>query len=174
MASRRMPASATPLSSAWRSSSWVACGSSPVAAGVMPVLTDWSSPHKPGALMATPRTPLRIAFLCYRGNPHSGGQGVYTRYLTRELVALGHDVTVFAGQPWPELDDGVQFVPVPSLNLYRRRFPFWWPWPWQLKTRIDWLEWGLASTGQFPEAHTFSHRVTRVLRRRRGDFDIVH
>jgi len=32
----------------------------------------------------------RVAFLVYRGNPTCGGQGVYTRHLTRELVALGH------------------------------------------------------------------------------------
>ena len=117
---------------------------------------------------------LRVAFLCYRGNPHSGGQGVYTRHVTRELVALGHEVTVFAGQPWPELDPSVTFVPVPSLDLYRRPFPLWWPWPSQLKTRIDWLEWALASTGQFPEAHTFSYRLARELRRRTGEFDVIH
>ncbi len=117
---------------------------------------------------------LRIAFLCYRGNPHSGGQGVYTRHLCRELVALGHEVTVFAGQPWPHLDDGVEFVPVPSLNLYRRRFPFWIPWPWELKTVTDWKEWGLATSGQFPEAHTFSERFARMMRGRQGDFDVIH
>ena len=32
---------------------------------------------------------LRIAWLVYRGNPHCGGQGVYTRYLARELTELG-------------------------------------------------------------------------------------
>ena len=118
---------------------------------------------------------LRIAWLCYRGNPHSGGQGVYTRHVTRELVALGHEVTVFAGQPWPVLDDGVGFVRVPSLDLYRRRFPFWWPWPWQLRTRWDWLEWGKSMTGQFPEAHTFSYRVAdELLGDRRADFDLIH
>lgn len=118
---------------------------------------------------------LRIAFLCYRGNPHSGGQGVYTRYVTRELAALGHEVTVFAGQPWPELDPGVGFVPVPSLHLYRRRFPFWWPWPWQLRTRWDWVEWGRSMTGQFPEAHTFSYRTADLLLGRyRNDFDLIH
>ncbi len=67
---------------------------------------------------------LRVALLVYRGNPHSGGQGVYTRYLSRELVALGHSVTVFAGQPWPQLDPGVGWVPVPILDLYRVPDPF--------------------------------------------------
>ena len=45
---------------------------------------------------------LRIAWLAYRGNPLSGGQGVYTRYVTKELVDMGHQVTVFGGQPYPE------------------------------------------------------------------------
>jgi len=117
---------------------------------------------------------LRVAFLCYRGNPYSGGQGVYTRHLTRELQALGHEVTVFAGQPWPVLDGGVTLEKVPSLDLYRRPWPLWWPYPWQLRTSIDWLEWGLSMTGQFPEARTFSRRTARRLRARRGEFDLIH
>src|SRR5688500_10322725 len=117
---------------------------------------------------------LRVAFLCYRGNPYSGGQGVYTRHLTRELRALGHEVTVFAGQPWPVLDEGVALEEVPSLDLYRRPWPLWWPYPWQLRTSIDWLEWGLSMTGQFPEARTFSRRSHRRLRDRRHEFDLIH
>ena len=62
----------------------------------------------PAPLPAAPPRPggLRVAFLIYRGNPRCGGQGVYTRHLTRELVALGHSVEVFSGPPWPELDAG--------------------------------------------------------------------
>ena len=56
---------------------------------------------------------LRIAWLVYRGNPHCGGQGVYTRYLARELTDLGHRVTVFSGQPYPELDPGVALLTKP-------------------------------------------------------------
>ena len=43
---------------------------------------------------------LRIALLTYRGNPHSGGQGVYVRYLSKALADLGHEVEVFSGQPY--------------------------------------------------------------------------
>ena len=39
-----------------------------------------------------PDGPLRIAYLTYRGKPHVGGQGVYTRHLTKALVDLGHHV----------------------------------------------------------------------------------
>ena len=46
-----------------------------------------------------PNGPLRIAYLTYRGKPHVGGQGVYTRHLTKALVDLGHSVEVFGGQP---------------------------------------------------------------------------
>ena len=83
-------------------------------------------PPVPERIPPRPPAPggLRIAFLVYRGNPRCGGQGVYTRHLTRELVALGHSVEVFAGQPWPEVDEGVGFTPVPSLDLYREPDPF--------------------------------------------------
>ena len=43
--------------------------------------------------------PLRIAYLAYRGKPHVGGQGVYTRHLTKALVDLGHHVEVSAASP---------------------------------------------------------------------------
>jgi glycosyltransferase involved in cell wall biosynthesis len=118
--------------------------------------------------------PLRIALLVYRGNPHSGGQGVYTRYLSRELVNLGHQVTVFAGQPWPVLDAGVGYVPVPSLDLYRQPDPFRIPLPWEFKSRIDVAEFAVMCTAGFPEPRTFSWRVRRALAARRGEFDVVH
>ncbi|HWG73076.1 MAG TPA: glycosyltransferase family 4 protein [Acidimicrobiales bacterium] len=117
---------------------------------------------------------LRIALLVYRGNPHSGGQGVYTRYLARDLVALGHRVTVFAGQPWPVLDDGVGFVPVPSLDLYREPDPFRVPRPSEFRTWVDAAEFALMCTAGFPEPLTFSWRVRKALAERAGQFDVVH
>ena len=117
---------------------------------------------------------LRVAFLSYRGNPHCGGQGVYTRHVTRELVSLGHHVTVFSGPPYPELDDGVSFVPVPSLDLYRQPDPFRVPWPWEFKSTIDLLEFGIMCTAGFPEPLTFSLRVRRLLGDRLTEFDVVH
>ena len=122
-----------------------------------------------------PESPLRIALLVYRGNPHSGGQGVYTRELAKELVARGHQVTVLAGQPWPELTDGVEFVPVPSLDLYHPDHPFRPPLhPRAYRSWIDLLEVAIMSTGAFPEPLTFSLRARRLLAGRKGDFDLVH
>jgi glycosyltransferase involved in cell wall biosynthesis len=119
-------------------------------------------------------SPLRIAYLVYRGNPRCGGQGVYTRYLSRELVALGHEVTVFSGPPYPELDEGVGFVAVPSLDLYREPDPFRVPRLREFKSSIDVLEFGLMCTAGFPEPRTFTLRARRALRQRLGEFDVVH
>jgi glycosyltransferase involved in cell wall biosynthesis len=117
---------------------------------------------------------LRVAYLVYRGNPRCGGQGVYTRHLTNELSKLGHDVTVFSGQPYPELEDGVGFVPVPSLDLYREPDPFRVPRLSEFKTPIDALEFGIMCSAGFPEPRTFTLRARKLLAARRGDFDLVH
>src|SRR6202011_111261 len=98
------------------------------------------------SLMGRPGEHLRVALLVYRGNPHSGGQGVYTRHLTRELVELGHEVTVFGGQPWPVLDQGVSWVPVPSLDLYREPDPFRVPHPREFRSIVDVAEFGIMCT----------------------------
>jgi glycosyltransferase involved in cell wall biosynthesis len=124
--------------------------------------------------MSRPDPPLRVAYLVYRGNPHCGGQGVYTRELARELTALGHTVEVFSGQPYPELSDPAQLTRVPSLDLYRPENPFRVPWPWEFKTRIDVAEFAIMCAAGFPEPYTFSLRVRRLLRNRRADFDVVH
>jgi len=117
---------------------------------------------------------LRIALMSYRSKPHCGGQGVYVRHLSRELVALGHTVEVFSGQPYPELDAGVTLTKVPSLDLYREPDPFRTPWPKEYRDLIDVEEVMTMWTAGFPEPKTFSKRVARLMKDRRGDFDIVH
>jgi glycosyltransferase involved in cell wall biosynthesis len=117
---------------------------------------------------------VRVALLSYRSKPHCGGQGVYVRHLSRELVALGHEVEVFSGQPYPELDDGVRLTKVPSLDLYREPDPFRTPWPWEYRDLVDVQEVATMWTAGFPEPRTFSRRVLSVLRERAGDFDVVH
>jgi glycosyltransferase involved in cell wall biosynthesis len=124
--------------------------------------------------VASVKRPLRIALLSYRSKPHSGGQGVYVRHLSRELAALGHHVEVFSGQPYPELDDGPRLCQVPSLDLYRDEDPFRTPRPREIRDWTDALEVAMMWSGAFPEPLTFSLRALRALRARAGDFDIVH
>ena len=130
----------------------------------------------PERVSARPAEPgkYRVAFLVYRGNPTCGGQGVYTRHLTRELVALGHSVEVFSGQPWPELDAGVGFTPVPGLDLYRNPDPFRMPGPSEFNSLADVAEFGVMMSSGFGEPLAYSLRLKKLLDARRDEFDIVH
>ncbi|MEV7429037.1 MULTISPECIES: glycosyltransferase family 4 protein [unclassified Nocardioides] len=120
-------------------------------------------------------TRVRIAMLSYRSAPHTGGQGVYLRHLSRELANLGHEVEVFSGQPYPELDHpDVRLTKVPSLDLYRQPDPFRVPKLREFRDRIDVEEFATMCVAGFPEPKTFSSRVVRVLRDRVDDFDVVH
>ena len=124
--------------------------------------------------MASVNRALRIALLSYRSKPHSGGQGVYVRHLSRELAAAGHHVEVFSGQPYPELDEGPALREVPSLDLYRDDDPFRTPALGEIRDWADVLETVMMWGGAFPEPLTFSIRALRALRDRPGEFDVVH
>ena len=112
--------------------------------------------------------------LSYRSKPHCGGQGVYVRHLSRELVRLGHEVEVFSGQPYPDLDEGVRLTEVPSLDLYREPDPFRVPKLREFRDRIDVEEFLTMCTAGFPEPKTFASRVARLMKERAADFDVAH
>jgi glycosyltransferase involved in cell wall biosynthesis len=117
---------------------------------------------------------LRVALLSYRSKPHSGGQGVYVRALSRELAELGHRVEVLSGQPYPELDEGIPLTEVSSLDLYREPDPFRTPRPAEFRSWIDVAEWAAMCTAGFPEPLTFGLRAARDLLPRAALFDLVH
>ena len=118
--------------------------------------------------------PLRLAYLTYRGKPHVGGQGVYTRHLTKALVDLGHHVEVFAGQPYPILDPRVELHELPSLDIFNDHHPGRFPAYWEIRHLADLVEIGQFSLGTFSEPLAFSVRAYQSLRKRTGDFDLVH
>jgi glycosyltransferase involved in cell wall biosynthesis len=116
---------------------------------------------------------LRVALLTYRGNPFSGGQGVYVRHLSRGLRDLGHEVTVLAGQPYPDLDGDVELVRVPGLDFYSS-FPPGSGALRRIRRPIDLYEYAAATFGVFPEPLTFGVRAAPYLLSRRDRFDVVH
>lgn len=130
---------------------------------------------------------LRIAWLVYRGNPHSGGQGVYTRYVARELRDMGHHVDVLSGPPYPVLDEGVKLIKIESLDLFRPEDPWHIP-RWSevvdrfkrarqlgmIEFGTDIFEFAHMCTSGFPEPWTYSMRVRRYLKANQSDYDIVH
>jgi glycosyltransferase involved in cell wall biosynthesis len=118
--------------------------------------------------------PLRLAYLTYRGKPHVGGQGVYTRHLTKALVDLGHHVEVYGGQPYPVLDPRIALHKLPSLDIFNDQYPGRFPAYWELNNWPNALEALYFLKGTFAEPLTFSLRAYRALRERTADFDLVH
>ena len=127
-----------------------------------------------GARGLDPDAPLKIAYLTYRGKPHVGGQGVYTRHLTKALVDLGHTVEVFSGQPYPVLDERITLHKLPSLDLWNEQYPGRFPAYWEVKSKGDLAETLSHLKGTFGEPLGFSVRVLDVLKQRQREFDLVH
>lgn len=118
--------------------------------------------------------PLRIALLSYRSHPHCGGQGVYVRNLSHALHALGHQVEVISGPPYPELQNGLKLHRLPSLDLYNPNALFRTPHLNELCNPTNLLEWLGVSTMGFPEPLTFGIRARMFIKNTNGHFDVIH
>ena len=116
---------------------------------------------------------MKIGLLSYRSHPYSGGQGVYIKHLSKALSDLGHEVSVLSGPPYPELNDSVQLIKIPSLGMFEtedrmKLFSL------KLLFRpLDLYEWITVMTGGFPEPYTYGKRVYKYLKNNRKDFDII-
>ena len=120
---------------------------------------------------------MRIALLTYRGNMFCGGQGIYAAYLAREWKRAGHDVHVFAGPPFPELDEGIPLHEIPNDNVFGRRLDeaFAPAEPLSILKPLSLWELGVSRFGVFPEMQTFGFRLMRrwpEIQKRYG-FDVV-
>lgn len=117
---------------------------------------------------------LHICLLSYRGNPSSGGQGVYIKYLSRALRDLGHRVDVIAGPPYPELAKNIAFHPLPGLDLYNPDHLFKVKNYRDLLSPLNQFEYLSMCAGGFPEPFTFGRRVYQFLQKKRLPYDIIH
>ncbi len=118
--------------------------------------------------------PLSVCLLTYRGNPTSGGQGVYIKHLSKALADQGHKVDVISGPPYPRLDDNVRLIKLPSLDLYASDHLFRPKKISHLASPLNMYEFLNVCTGGFPEPFTFGERVYAYLKRHRNEYDIVH
>lgn len=120
---------------------------------------------------------MRICLLSYRSYRYSGGQGIYIRYLSRALRDLGHDVDVISGPPYPDLDDGIRLIKLPSLDLYSlpeaKRFFIQ---PQKLNSLPNLIEWLGGCFGFFTEPATFGMRAYSFLQKnnRYKNYDVIH
>lgn len=118
--------------------------------------------------------PLKIALLGYRSAPFSGGQGIYIKYLSRALTAAGHDVHVISGPPYPDVDDNITLIKIPSLDLFAEpdhvRALKW----KHLLSFADFFEWWTMLTGGFAEPYTFGRRLKKYFKQHKPDYDVIH
>ena len=116
---------------------------------------------------------MRIGILSYRSHPYSGGQGIYIKHLSKALSDRGHQVSVLSGPPYPELDESVELIKIPSLGLFEtqnRMSSF----GLNLLLRpLDLYEWLTVMTGGFPEPYTFGKRVLKYIKHNKSDFEII-
>jgi len=123
---------------------------------------------------------MKILFLLHQGNMYSGGQGVYTAQVTRELARLGHEVHLVVGPPWPDTDPAVTVHRVPSYSVYRlletQRMFFYGRPLRDLLHPLNVYELATSRAGQFSVMSAFSWRAYSAWRdlQREHRFDIVH
>ncbi len=117
---------------------------------------------------------LKVALLSYRSNPFSGGQGIYIAHLSKALCELGHEVTVFSGPPYPDLDLKVNLIKVSSLDLYSKDNKFSDISLRELINPLNFFEWLSINSGGFAEPYTFGKRLKKILKNKLNEFDVIH
>ena len=110
---------------------------------------------------------LKIAILSYRSAQFGGGQGVYVRDISFALSLLGHEVDVISGPPYPNLQQGVNLIELPGLNLFEtfsfkdRLKKFFYK---KNKKLNEYYEFFSVLFGGFPEPKTFGKRANDYLK----------
>lgn len=122
--------------------------------------------------------PLKICLLCYRGNPYSGGQGIYLKYIADEMVRQGHEVHAIVGPPYPFPMEGVvlhaihnnQYFVRKNLDIIEADDPF------AILRPVNFYEYLASRAGAFSEISTFGWRAYMLLRElhAKHSFDVIH
>jgi glycosyltransferase involved in cell wall biosynthesis len=122
---------------------------------------------------------MKVCFLLHQGSMYSGGQGVYLHHITGELAALGHEVHVIAGPPYPQLAEGIVLHKVPTYSIYRLletgRYFFFGRDPKSFFHPLNFYEIATSRFGMFSVMAAFSFRAYDKLRQLASErFDVVH
>ena len=96
--------------------------------------------------------PLRIALLSYRGKPHVGGQGVYTRHLTQGARRPRPPRRGPLRPALPGARRRVPLVELPSLDIYNDHFPMRMPGSGSSSDWTDLVEVAVVLAGHVPRA----------------------
>ena len=118
---------------------------------------------------------MKICLLTYRGNPYSGGQGIYVDHLSRELCRMGHEVDVISAKPFPELSESVALHRLKSSSIYYKEASFRANLG-EARTLIDLAELLTTKYGVFTDPLAFSLRAYDKVKQlhKRRKFNIIH
>ena len=121
---------------------------------------------------------LKIAFLSYRSDPFSGGQGIYLKNLSEALADRGHEITVFSANPLPDLKENIRLIKVDTPGYFEtfefnKRLKIFRD---LKKNRIEFLDFFKTCSGTFTEPIFFGERlaVNEVFAKEAKTFDIFH
>jgi len=121
---------------------------------------------------------LKIAFLSYRSDPFSGGQGIYLKNLSEALLRRNHDITIFSGNPLPDVHENIRLVQIKTPGYFetfsfKERLKIF---KEKNKNRMDYFDFFETCTGTFTEPIFFGERLAlnKVFAEEAHTFDIFH
>ena len=121
---------------------------------------------------------LKIALLSYRSDPYSGGQGIYIKNLSEALHDRGHDITIFSGNPLPEVSKAIKVEKIDTPGFFEtfnslERLKIF---SSLKKNRLNFLDFFETFTGTFTEPVFFGERLVKnkFFQESVDGFDIFH
>ena len=106
---------------------------------------------------------LKIAFLSYRSDPFSGGQGIYLKNVCESLADYGHEITIYSGSPLPIVSSKISIVEVETPKYFEtfsfsERIKIFKNQP---KSPLEFQDFFETITGTFSEPMFFGQRLQR-------------
>ena len=121
---------------------------------------------------------LKIALLSYRSDPFSGGQGIYIKNISEALHDRGHEITIFSGNPLPEVNKAIKVVRIETPGFFEtfdslERLKIFTSLE---KNRLNFMDFFETFTGTFTEPVFFGERLVKnkYFQETVDEFDIFH
>ena len=121
---------------------------------------------------------LKIAFLSYRSDPFSGGQGIYIKNISEALHNRGHEITIFSGNPLPEVNKAIKVIRIETPGFFEtfdslERLKIF---SSLEKNRLNFMDFFETFTGTFTEPVFFGERLVKnkYFQETVDEFDIFH
>ena len=121
---------------------------------------------------------LKIALLSYRSDPFSGGQGIYIKNISEALHNRGHEITIFSGNPLPEVNKAIKVVRIETPGFFEtfdslERLKIFTSLE---KNRLNFMDFFETFTGTFTETVFFGERLVKNkhFQKTVDEFDIFH